>query len=76
MDAKRFRALSAHQRALVAVAVLLDGIESGEYLETDAVNGQGMKRAAVDLAGQHPELRMPYLASMLRAAMAELDQEG
>lgn len=72
MDAQRFRSLAARQRALVAVAVLLDGREAGEYLEFDAANGEGLKKAAGDLAAQDPELRMPYIGSALRAALKEL----
>jgi hypothetical protein len=72
MDAQRFRSLSARQRALVAVALLLDGREAEAYLEIDAVNGEGLKRAAADLASQDPEMRMPYVGSALRAALKEI----
>lgn len=72
MDAQRFRSLTPHYRALVAVAVLLDGREAGEYLQIDAANGDGLKKAAADLAGQDPELRMPYAGTALRAALKEL----
>lgn len=72
MDTQRFRSLSAEQRALVAVAVLLDGREAGMYLENDAVNGAGLKRAALDLAGVAPELRMPLVGTLLRDALEEL----
>jgi hypothetical protein len=72
MDAQRFRSLSPRQRALVAVAVLLDGREAGMYLENDAVNGQGLKRAALDLAGVEPDLRMPLVGTLLRDALKEM----
>lgn len=72
MDAKRYRALSARQRALVAVAVLLDGREAAVYLKNDAINGDGLQRAALDLAGQAPELRMPFVGTMLRTALNEM----
>ena len=72
MDAQRFRSLSARQRALVAMAVLLDGREAKVYLENDAVNGAGLQRAALDLASIEPELRMPFTGTMLRAALEEL----
>jgi hypothetical protein len=72
MDAQRFRVLSARHRALVAVAVLLDGREAANYLESDGVNGTAFKKAAIHLADQAPELRMPYVGSMLREALAEL----
>ena len=73
MDAQRLRNLTARQRALVAVAVLLDGREAGIYLENDSVNGLGLKRAALDLAAVEPELRMPYAGTMLRQALEEMD---
>ncbi|MBN8548293.1 MAG: hypothetical protein J0M12_03135 [Deltaproteobacteria bacterium] len=72
MDAQRFRSLAPRQRALVAVALLLDGREAEAYLEIDSVNGEGLKKAAADLAGQDPEVRMPYVGSALRAALKEI----
>lgn len=76
MDAKHFRTLSARQRALVAIAVLLDGREAAVYLKNDTVNGAGLHRAALDLAGQAPDLRMPYVGTMLRIALEELERVG
>lgn len=73
MDLNRFKALSARLRALVAVAVLLDGREAHVYLESDAVNGPGLKRAALELAGLEPELRMPFVGTLLRGALEELE---
>ena len=73
MDAKRFRALSSYQRALVGVAVLLDGHEAGVYLENDALAGAGLSKAAEELASQPPELRMPYIGSLLRAALMDIE---
>ena len=74
MDSQRFRSLAPRYRALVAVAVLLDGLEAGTYLENDAVNGSGLKRAAADLAGLNAELRAPFTGTMLRSALAELKE--
>jgi hypothetical protein len=42
------------------------------YLENDAINGEGLKRAALDLAGVAPELRMPLVGTLLRDALEEL----
>jgi len=72
MDAQKFRALSPRERALVAVAVLLDGREAAVYLENDMQHGQSLQRAASDLAALDVELRMAYAGTMLRAALAEL----
>lgn len=76
MDARRFRALAPRQRALVALAVLLDGHEAPVYLANDAVNGDGLKRAAMELAGQEPDLRMPFMGSVLRIAIEELERSS
>lgn len=76
MDAQRFRKLTPRMRALVAMAVLLDGREASVYLENDASLGEGLKRAALDLAGLEPELRMPFMGTMLRAALEECDKEA
>ena len=72
MDLQRFRSLGAFDRALVAVAVLLDGRDATTYLENDTVRGQALKRAAEDLATTDMELRMAYAASMLRKALEEI----
>lgn len=72
MDAQRFRSLNSWDRALVAIAVLLDGREAGAYLESDSVNGTGLRRAALDLAAIEPELRMPFVGTLLRSALREL----
>lgn len=72
MDAKRFRMLSPKQRAIVAIAVLLDGREAAVYLKNDAVNGEALQKAALDLAGQAPDLRMIFLGSALRKALSEM----
>ena len=72
MDTQAFRKLSLRHQALVAVAVLLDGREAVVYLESDAINGAGLSRASDELAMMPPELRMPYVGTMLRAALAGL----
>lgn len=72
MDMSRFRNLSADKRALVALAVLLDGREAAIYLENDSSSGATLKDAAADLAGLDVELRMSYAGTMLRAALEEL----
>jgi hypothetical protein len=73
MDSQRFRSLSAQDRALVALAVLFDGREAPVYLAYDASNGKGLERAASDLAAQEAEMRMPYLGTLLRRALEEME---
>lgn len=69
MTEEGFKALSSHERALVALAVLLDGREAESYLESDHQRGQILGKAAAELAAHPPELRMPYVATLLRAAL-------
>ncbi len=72
MDAQRFRALSLRDQALVALAVLTDGREAAGYLEFDADHGVALKRASLDLAALEPDLRMPFVGTLLRAALERL----
>lgn len=72
MDTQRFRALSPRHRALVAIAVLIDGHEGALYLENDAQHGHALKRAADELASLEVELRMPYVGSLLRNSLLEI----
>ena len=75
MDAQKFRVLSPRQRALVAVAVLIDGREAESVLALDAGNGRALAKAAGEVASQSPDLRMPFLGTLLRSALQELDAE-
>ena len=74
MDSQRFRVLKARQRAVIAVAVLLDGREAATYLESDSINGKSLARAASEIGSFDPELRMPLVGSLLRAAIKELER--
>ena len=46
----KFRSLGARERALVAVAVLLDGHDATEYLACDRNRAAALVRAARDFA--------------------------
>ena len=74
MDAHKFRTLSPRNQALVAVAVLLDGREAEHYLGIDGQDGTILSRAAVDLAAQPPDLRMPYIGSALRLVLEQVEE--
>lgn len=69
---KDFRTISARERALSAIAVLLDGREAQNYLAYDAVSGEALSRAAAFLSEHPPELRMPFAGTMLRMALEEM----
>ena len=76
VDVKKFRALNAKQKALVAIAVLLDGHEAAIYLENDMQNGELLSRAAGDLSELPPDLRVPLLGTQLRRAIEAIDKSG
>ena len=75
-DASRFRALGSREQALVAIAVLLDGHDAGTYLRSDKERHVALGRAALDLAELAPELRLPFVGTLLRRALSELESEG
>jgi hypothetical protein len=69
MDISKFRLLSKELQELVAVGVLLDGREAEPYLAIDADHGSALSKAALALSDLSPELRMPFLGSILRELM-------
>jgi hypothetical protein len=72
-DTSRFRTLKVRERALVAVAVLLDGYDAAEYLSRDLERAPALMRAAKDLAELSPDLRIPLVGTLLRSAVSELN---
>ena len=72
MKLKDFRSLPPKERALAAIAVLLDGKQAAEYLSHDAVQGLQLAEAAQYLASHPPELRMPLAGTALRTALEEM----
>ncbi len=72
-DLWRFRTLDMRERAIVTVAVLLDGHDAGDYLTSDKERHLALHRAAKDLAELTPELRMPLLGTLLRHALGQLE---
>lgn len=72
MKKSLFETLSPNQKALVAMAVLLDGREAGSFLALDSKDGELLSKAAEELAEHPPELRMPYVGTLLRTALKEI----
>lgn len=72
MDLQQFHSLSARQRALTTIAVLLDGFEAPLYLKNDAEHGELLGKIAEQLGSLSPELRMPLVGTLLRSALEEL----
>jgi len=57
------------------MAVLLDGQDASKYLAFDLVHGDGISRAAEDLASMSSEVRLPLVATILRNALTDM-QDG
>ena len=76
MSIVRFKGLSAEKRALVAMAVLLDGREAITYLGYDALLENALQKAAEEIASLEPELRMPLAGTFLRQAISELENSS
>lgn len=71
-DVTSFISLPARQRAIVAIAVLLDGLEAVDYLQNDPEYGAGLVRASSDLVKLAPDLRLPFVGTLLRRALDEV----
>lgn len=71
-DILSFTGLPVREQAIVAIAVLLDGIESPDYLQSTYENRAHVLRGAADLVKLAPDLRLPFAGTMLRRAIAQL----
>ena len=69
----RFNSLAASKKALVALAVLLDGREAVAYLRADSLLLDALSKAAAELSELEPELRMPLAGTILREALQEME---
>ena len=65
------RGLSARQRGIVALGVLIDGFEASRYLDGDSQLGDRLAIAAQELADSAPEVRLPLAATKWREAIGE-----
>lgn len=72
----RLKALAPAEQGLVCLAVLLDGHDAADILACDADRGPALSRVAKELVTLHPELRIPLLGTMLRAAAAGLSADS
>jgi len=75
MILNRLNSLSAQKKALVALAVLIDGREANAYLKSDSILGDVLSKAAAELSELEPELRMPLAGSILREAIQEIGRQ-
>ena len=67
----RFRALGIKEKALIAVALLLDGHDASTYLSSDKERSTALVRAAEDLAMIQPDLRMSLIGTYLRSIIED-----
>jgi hypothetical protein len=63
--------LSPKDRALVAVAVLVDGSDSKIYLENDSEKSEQLKLAAEQLCELEIDARVAFVGTVLRLALEE-----
>jgi hypothetical protein len=63
--------LTVSERALVGIAVLLDGNDAVMYLGFDGTRGALLSGAARELASLDPDVRMPLVGTLVRMAMKD-----
>jgi hypothetical protein len=71
MSLTTWRSLPPRERALVAVAVLIDGSDSKIYLECDAERSELLKSAAEELCALEVDARLAFVGTVLRLALEE-----
>ena len=71
MSLATWRSLSPRYRALVAVAVLIDGSDSRIYLECDAEKSELLQKAADELCELEVDARVAFVGTVLRLALEE-----
>jgi hypothetical protein len=71
MSLSHWRTLSPKERALVAVAVLIDGADSTVYLESDSEKAEQLKMAAEELCQLEVDARVAFVGTVLRLALEE-----
>ena len=75
MSGKSFRGLLSNQRALVAIATLLDGNEASSILSQDAEAGEKYRQAAEELTRIELESRLQFIGTLYREALADMERE-
>ena len=69
MNTVNFRKLSAHEQLIVAIGVLMDGSDTGRYLQTDAQRGDLLAAAASELAQIELASRLPFVGTLVRLGL-------
>lgn len=73
MDISRFRVMSAKNRALVALGLLMDGSNAAYVLSHDLSLGEHYQKVCEELNSLEAELRLPLLGTLLRQALLDLN---
>ncbi|MBP9838555.1 MAG: hypothetical protein KBC84_07550 [Proteobacteria bacterium] len=71
-DLSKFRSLSPELQSIVAFAVLLDGLDSVEYLLQDKEKGVLLSKTAAELIKLPLEIRLPYCGTCLRESLNKI----
>lgn len=67
-----FERLDATSRIRVAIAVLIDGKDGLDVLESDVLKGEELKKAGEALLALELDVRFPLIGTMLRLAFEEV----
>ena len=73
MSLTHLRALDPIDRALVAVAVLIDGSDASLYLDGDPERSEALKQAVEELCRLEIDGRLAFVGTILRLALQEVD---
>jgi hypothetical protein len=73
MSLSTWRSLDPRDRALVAVAVLIDGNDAATFLECDAEKADQLRRAADELSALEIDARLAFVGTALRLALGEVE---
>ena len=73
MSVNTWRTLDARDRALVAIAVLVDGNDAKVYLGGDARGAERLKAAAEELCQLEVDARLTFVGTVLRLSLEEAE---
>jgi hypothetical protein len=69
VSTQHFRKLSTQEQLVVAIGVLMDGSDTGRYLQTDAQRGELLAAAASELAQIELASRLPFVGTLVRLGL-------
>lgn len=73
MSLATWRSLESDDRALVAIAVLMDGSDAALFLECDSERGAQLRKAAEELSSLEVDVRLAFVGTALRLALGEAE---